>query len=509
MTPSPLRVLIVEDSTADAELVVRALRQGGLEPLPERVDTAEAMRAALDRQPWDIVLCDYSMPSFDAPSALAQLRERAQDVPFIVVSGSVGEDTAVAAMQAGATDYIMKDRLQRLAPAVVRAVEGAAVWRERRRLEEALGRAQKMEAVGRLAGGVAHDFNNVLTAIIGSVELLMLDVPPGAKPREELEIIRDASEHARDLIRRLLAFSARQVLQPTVLDLNRLVGDLGKLLRRMIGEDVELTTALGPELGTVRVDAGQMEQVLVNLALNARDAMPRGGRLTIETADVELPGALDPPAPDVPSGRYVMLSVTDTGVGMDRETAAHMFEPFFTTKARGKGTGLGLATVYGIVHQSGGHIAVDSGPGRGTTFRIFLPCSPEPEAAADRAPPAAAPAGGTETVLVVEDEPLVRILARKILEQAGYRVLVAASGTAALQLAEQHDGAIHLLLTDVVMPEMSGRELVRRLTERLSDVRVVYMSGYADEAVDRPFIQKPFTRDELARVVREALDAPV
>src|SRR6266511_5320213 len=243
--PTPLRALIVEDRAADADLILRELKRGGFVTTHERVETADALRAALDTHTWDIVLSDYYLPTFDAPGALAVLQASGHDVPFIVVSGSVGEDTAVAAMRAGATDYIMKDRLQRLAPAVVRAVEGAAVWRERRRLEEALRRAQKMEAVGRLAGGVAHDFNNVLTAIIGSVELLMLDVPPGAKPREELEIIRDASEHARDLIRRLLAFSARQVLQPTVLDLNRLVGDLGKLLRRMIGEDVELTTALG------------------------------------------------------------------------------------------------------------------------------------------------------------------------------------------------------------------------------------------------------------------------
>src|SRR6059036_2212837 len=271
---TPLRVLIVEDAPADAELIVRELRQGGFAPTHERVDSADSMRRALDRQSWDVVLSDYSMPGFDAPSALALLQAYDPEVPFIVVSGSVGEDTAVAAMQAGATDYIMKDRLLRLAPAVTRAVADAAVRRERRRLEQQLQRSQKLEAVGRLAGGVAHDFNNVLTAILGSTELLLLDTPTGAATREEIEIIRDAGLRAKDLIRQLLAFSARQVLNPVVFDLNELVRNVGKMLRRLIGEDVELITAVTEDLGAVRADPAQIEQVIVNLAVNARDAMP-------------------------------------------------------------------------------------------------------------------------------------------------------------------------------------------------------------------------------------------
>ena len=514
MAATVLRVLIVEDSASDAELMVRALRQGGFEVVQERVQTADAMRAALARHPWDVVLSDYSLPHFDAPAALAVVRATAPHVPFIVVSGSVGEDTAVAVMQAGAADYIMKDRLQRLAPAVTRAVEGAAVRRERRQLEEQLQQSQRMEAVGRLAGGIAHDFNNVLTAVLGSIELLLLDAPPDRPHREELDIIRDAATRAKDLIRQLLAFSARQVLQPMVVDLNRLVKDIAKLLRRLIGEDIALETALAPQLGAVRVDTGQIEQVLVNLAVNARDAMPQGGRLAIETGNVEVDGTRAPPAATVPAGRYVLLQVSDNGVGMDALVQAHVFEPFFTTKPRGKGTGLGLATVYGIVRQSGGHITVESTVGQGAMFRIYLPRVEAPLDPTSRPTPVAAPAAGTETILVAEDERLVRVLAQKVLERAGYRVLVGAGGADAMALAERHDGPIHLLLTDVVMPEMNGRELARRLTAVRPGVRVLYMSGYADEAVAQhgvldpgtAFLQKPFTPEALAKKVRGVLD---
>jgi two-component system, cell cycle sensor histidine kinase and response regulator CckA len=508
VTDIPLRVLIVEDSPTDTELMLRELRQGGFAPTHERVDTPEAMRAALTRQVWDVVLSDFHLPSFDAPQALATLQGRGDDVPFIVVSGSIGEDAAVAVMRAGATDYIMKDRLQRLAPAVARALEDAAVRRERRQLQLQLLQAQKLEAIGRLAGGIAHDFNNVLTAILGSTELLLLDTPAGAAVREELEIIRDAATRAQELIRQLLAFSARQVLQPAVIDLNALVQGLGRMLRRLIGEDITLTTAPAAGLGAVRVDRGQIEQVLVNLAVNARDAMPDGGRLTIGTSDADVVDS-----DDVPRGRYVVLQVTDKGVGMTPEILARVFEPFFTTKERGKGTGLGLATVYGIVQQSGGHVRVDSTPGSGTTFRIYLPRVEAPVEAPREAAPVTAPEAGSETVLVAEDEPLVRVLVRKTLAQAGYRVLEAGGGEEALQLAARHDGTIHLLVTDVVMPGMSGRELMRRLADVRPNVKVLYMSGYSDEAVARhgvldagtAFMQKPFTPSVLARRVREVL----
>jgi len=385
---------------------------------------------------------------------------------------------------------------------------------ELRRTQEQLFGAQKMEAVGRLAGGLAHDFNNVLTAILGSAELLLLDTPPGAPQREDLDTIRDAATRAQDLIRQLLAFSARQVLKPMVLDLNHLVENVNKMLRRLISEDIELVTVLARDLGAVRADAGQIEQVLVNLAMNARDAMPAGGRLTIETANAEVAEADASPEAQVAPGRYVMLRVTDTGVGMDPETQAHVFEPFFTRKRPGKGTGLGLATVYGIVRQSDGHITVDSAPGLGATFRIYLPRTDEPAERVLAPAPAAVLVGGTETVLLAEDEHLVRLLARKVLEQAGYKVLVAAGGAEALQIAELYDGPIHLLVTDVVMPEMSGRELMHRLTLARPGVPVLYLSGYSDEAVARrgvldpgtAFMQKPFTPQGLAHKVRDVLD---
>ncbi len=507
-TSTPLRALIVEDRAADVELILRELRRGGFAPTHERVETAEALRAALAHQGWDVVLSDYYLPGFDAPQALAVLQASGDDVPFIVVSGSVGEDTAVAAMRAGATDYIMKDRLQRLPPAVARALADAAVRRERVQLQRDLAQAQKLEAIGRLAGGVAHDFNNVLTAILGSAELLLLDTPRGATTREEIDIIRDAAMRAQELIRQLLAFSARQVLQPAVVDLNELIKNLGRMLRRLIGEDLTLTTELAEDLGAVRVDPGQVEQVLVNLAVNARDAMPDGGQLTIRTGNVNVAESSD-----LPNGSYVRVEVSDTGIGMDTTTLARVFEPFFTTKERGKGTGLGLASVYGIVRQSGGQITVNSTPGAGTTFRIHLPRVDAPVEAAREASPVTAPAAGTETVLVAEDEQIVRVLIRKVLEQAGYTVLLAGGGAEALQLAERHSGAIHLLVTDVVMPGMSGPELARRLLERRSETKVLFLSGYADDAVARhgvlapgtAFMQKPFSPSVLATRVREVL----
>src|SRR3989454_2498977 len=401
-----VRVLLVEDSASDAELMLRALRGAGLEPVHERVDNPEAMREALKRQSWDVVLSDYSMRASAAPAAVVLLQQHSEDIPFIVVSGSVGEDTAAAVMKAGAADYVMKARLTRLAPAVTRAIDGARLRRDRQRLAQQLQEAQKLEAVGKLAGGVAHDFNNVLTAILGSAELLLLDSPPGAPTREELDIIRDAATRAQDLIRQLLAFSARQVLQPVVLDLNHLVKNVGKMLRRLIGEDIKLDSDLAPDLAAVRADPGQLEQVLVNLAVNARDAMPDGGRLAIKTFNAEITGEHVPLPNPIPPGRYAVLEVSDTGSGMSTETQARIFEPFFTTKAQGKGTGLGLATVYGIVRQSDGHISVESAPGAGATFRVYLPRVAEAGTPAATPGTPAAPAVGRETRPLAEGEPL-------------------------------------------------------------------------------------------------------
>jgi PAS domain S-box-containing protein len=380
-----------------------------------------------------------------------------------------------------------------------------------RRLEEELRQAQRIEAVGRLAGGVAHDFNNLLTAILGYTQLVLREMGPDDANRADVEEIKRAGDRAAALTQQLLAFSRRQVLQPRVIDVNALVADMEKMLRRLIGEDIDLVADLGHEVGRVRADAGQLEQVILNLALNARDAMPRGGRLTIETADVELAEHAVAGVPIAP-GRYVQLRVSDTGVGMDAATRARVFEPFFTTKATGRGTGLGLATVYGIVKQSDGYIVADSEPDRGTTFAVYLPRIGDLPAPAPQRP--LPEARGTETVLLVEDEDAVRSLARRTLETMGYRVLEASGGPEALALTRRHAGPIDLLLTDVVMPEMSGSALAEQLVAARPGLPVLFMTGYTDDAVLRhgvseagvALLQKPFEPQGLALKVRAVLD---
>src|SRR5436309_1073051 len=386
---------------------------------------------------------------------------------------------------------------------------------ERLGLEQQLRQAQKMEAVGRLAGGIAHDFNNILTAITGHADLLLEDLGHHDPRRADIDEIRRSAERAAGLTRQLLAFSRQQVLQPKVVDLNALVLDMDKLLRRLIGEDVELATALDPTLGRVTADPGQLEQVIVNLAVNARDAMPQGGKLTLETRNIDLDSSYRLEHSLVKPGPYVQLTVSDSGIGMDEETQAHAFEPFFTTKPRGQGTGLGLAMVYGTVKQSGGFIWVYSEPGHGATFKIYLPRVDAPVEPATPPAPVERPPRGSETVLLAEDEPAVRAIAQQVLERQGYTVLAAPSGADALALAAQHGATIHLLLTDVVMPGMSGRDLADRLTAQRPGIRVLYISGYTDNAIVRhgmlepglAYLQKPFRPDALVRKVREVLDA--
>jgi CheY-like chemotaxis protein len=377
---------------------------------------------------------------------------------------------------------------------------------------------QKIEAIGKLAGGVAHDFNNVLTVILGLTSDL-LETPTGAIPhqvRQDLEEIRLAGERAATLTQQLLAFSRKQIVRPTVLNLNTVVARIEMMLRRLIGENIELRSMLADDLGSVRADAGQIEQVLVNLAVNARDAMPTGGKLTIETANVDLDQAYARGHTSVAPGRYAMVAISDTGIGMSPEVRARLFEPFFTTKEVGKGTGLGLATVYGIVKQSGGNIWVYSELNRGATFKIYLPLVDEPVEAAEPARGAAEAQKGGETVLVVEDEEAVLALARRTLLRDGYTVLAARSAEQALQLAAGHAGPIHLLLTDIVMPGISGQLLARRLAGPHPDMKVIYMSGYTDNAIVHhgvlelgfTLLQKPFTPKALAQLVREVLDTP-
>jgi two-component system, cell cycle sensor histidine kinase and response regulator CckA len=387
-----------------------------------------------------------------------------------------------------------------------------------RKSEDQLRQSQKMDAIGRLAGGVAHDFNNLLTVILGYGEQMLERLQPGDPQRRAAEEIQNAAERAAALTRQLLAFSRRQMLEPRSLDLNRIAAGTAEMLNRLIGEDIALEVELDPSLGSVLADEHQMQQVIMNLAINARDAMPRGGRLTLATANADVDDTDLVQHLPLPPGRYVTLLVGDTGIGMDAETLARIFEPFFTTKELGKGTGLGLATVYGIVRQTGGYIWVDSEPGQGAVFRVYLPRhdAPSPAGAGEVSSAASEPLPcGHETVLLVEDEAMVRELMRGTLERQGYRVLSAGSGSEALLVASAHGGPLNLLVTDVVMPGMRGPDLAARLVPAHPRLRVLYMSGYADDAALRhgvregqaAFLQKPFTRGALARKVRAVLDA--
>jgi two-component system cell cycle sensor histidine kinase/response regulator CckA len=757
-----LKLLLVEDSEDDAQLLLRELSRGGYAVEYERVEVAEEMTRLLKQGSWDLVISDYSLPRFDALEALKILKTSGLDLPFIIVSGAIGEDIAVSAMRSGAHDYLHKDNLKKLIPVIQRElreaeeregrrrankarrnsetqyrllfdnnpqpmwvydletlrflavnesaiqhygysreqflgmtikeirppedvpallghvaqdsgdIDKAGVWkhvkrngevidveitshkipfsgrpadlvlchdvtqrnkaeaelrrseeryrelvenaqdmiyehdldgnytssneaaeritgysraetlnlnyaqivapeyleqaremfrrklagesvtayelefiardgtriavevntrlvfhdgvpvgvqgiardvRQRKLLEEQLRQAQKLEAIGQLAGGVAHDFNNLLTVISGYTNLALRTMPADDPHFRNLQDIKTASDHAAALTRQLLAFSRKQVLQPKVFAVNAIVTELEKMLRRMIDENIEFRTSLGAKVGNVKADPGQIEQVIMNLVLNARDAMPSGGKLIIETNNVQLDETYARQHVSAIAGSYVLLAVSDTGMGIDEETLKHIFDPFFTTKQSGRGTGLGLSTVYGIVKQSGGNIWVYSEPGRGTTFKIYLPRVVEP---VDQYKPAALPVQlprATETILLVEDAEMVRNLAKEVLETTGYRVLDAANGKDALQICKNLKEPIHLLLTDVVMPEMSGHELASRLVSLHPETKVLYMSGYTEDAIVHHgmlkeginYIEKPFTPDALALKVREVL----
>jgi len=648
--PDALQVLLVEDSPTDAKLVGHELRRLARPVAVERVETAAAMRAALQRQDWDVILSDWSLPDFNAPAALAIARELRPDVPLIIVSGTIGEEAAVDAMHAGARDYVLKDKLGRLLPVLERELlersgrlarrqaeaalkesearfrrlaesgvvgiivvepsgrlqeandaflqmvgysrddvaagdltwerltppeqrtrdreaaglldshlvahpwekeylrkDGTAVavlvtaarlddgryislsidLREQKRAEVARARAevalrhsedqlrqaQKMEAVGRLAGGVAHDFNNLLSVILSYSELVQDGLAHNDPLRADLGEIHEAATRASALTRQLLLFSRQQIVEPRVIDLGDVVSGLNKMLHRMVGEDVDVTVVAPEHHARVNADPNLMEQVLLNLVVNARDAMPKGGKLTIQIENVKLDDGYAARHLGVIPGRYVRLAVKDTGVGIPAEIQSRIFEPFFTTKDKGKGTGLGLSTVFGIVQQSGGHIAVDSEVGRGTTFNVYLPRVDGDLSGAIVLAPSGA-LRGTETVLLVEDERQVRTIADNILRRHGYNVLVAQNAGDALLICEREASPIHLLLTDVVMPHLSGPELAARLGRLRPDMKVLFMSGYTDDSAFRHgavegsvgFLQKPITPALLARKVREVLD---
>jgi len=519
---TPLCLLQLEDNTVDAELITATLIEGGIPCQSQLVDTRQAFVAALKEGRMDLILADYSIPGFDGMTALILARQHCPDVPFLFVSAVIGEELAIDAMHQGATDYVLKQRLGRLVPSVQRALRELDDRAERKRAEEALRQSekqfrqsQKMEAVGRLAGGIAHDFNNLLTVIMGYSQVLLTELGPQHPLRGKIEETLKAGERAATLIRQLLTFSSKQSLDPKILSLNTAVTSLESLLRRLIGEDIQLVSKLDPTNGRLHADQAQLEQVLVNLIVNARDAMPKGGTLTIETAQVELTRSPVYHLTPLPPGPYVRLAVSDTGCGMDRKTQSHIFEPFFTTKGEGKGSGLGLSTVFGIVTQCGGAIDVTSRVGHGTRFDLYFPSVESDILTTVPTQPLGQPQRGTETILLVEDEPSVRTLVRDELRKLGYRVLEAKNGVEACLLATQQAGSLHLLLTDVVMPGMGGRELAQHLSVIKPDLRTLFISGYMDdvgimagqEEGTSSFLQKPFTPEVLARAVRNLLDA--
>jgi two-component system cell cycle sensor histidine kinase/response regulator CckA len=631
-----VRVLMVEDNDNDAVLINRELARLTPPPAVQHVRTKPAFAAALEGFAPHAILSDHNIPGFGGWEALEIAQRARRDVPFILVTGSLDEETAVRYLKGGAADYILKDRLVRLGPALLEALErarqrealraqerllrqiidanpslifvkdwngrfvlvnqatahvygttvealvgktdgdfnrnmeevahflrddravmssgqpkiiaeepvtnpaGETRWfqtikvplrspaegtatllgvateiTERKRLEEQLLQSQKMEAVGQLAGGVAHDFNNILTAIVGYTDLLASELASNVRQLEDLEEIRKAARRAAALTRQLLAFSRKQVLEPRIIDVNAVVLNLDKMLRSLISENIELKTDLADNLGAARADPNQIEQVIMNLAINARDAMPDGGTVTIETGNVTLDDAYAAQHVSVIPGEYVMLAVSDTGCGMDEKTKSRIFEPFFTTKPAGRGTGLGLSTVYGIVKQTGGNIWLYSEPGKGTTFKIYLPAIAALPEDIGKVAPAEAPRRGAGTVLVVEDDEQLRRLTHRALDAQGYTVLVADRGGTALDIARRHKGEIDLLLTDVIMPDTNGRKLAETIRAARPGMRVLYMSGYPDGAIAShgmlepgvAYLAKPFTTEAITRKVREVLEA--
>jgi PAS domain S-box-containing protein len=630
----PLRLLLIEDSADDAALLVRDLKRGDYDVTFERVSSKPDLEGALSRESWDLIISDYSMPGFNGREALDIVRQRQLDTPFIFVSGTIGEDSAVDAMRAGAQDYLMKGQARRLLPAVARELEEARRRNEQRRtaedlrstgemlramfrasplavvatdlegivrswnpaaerlfgweasdavgspllalsgekgpetetllaramsgglsmgfetqrrrrdgtqidvsisvatmnnragepdgfmviyqditartaLEAEVRQAQKMEVVGRLAAGVAHDFNNLLTVIASYSDFLLADLATDSPLREDIQQIQGAAASATTLTKQLLVFSRQKVLQPRVVAINSVVEGVSKLLARGIGPDIQLQTDFDPRAGSVMADPTQLEQVIMNLAFNARDAMPRGGTLTIETHGSVRRATPTHVEPLTHPRWHSLVVVRDTGTGMDEQTKGRIFEPFFTTKEAGKGTGLGLATAYGIVQQYDGVIRVESELGRGTSFKIYLPQTDQPTELSEPRGPGST--RGSETVLIVGDDPNVRIVTRQILERAGYTVLEASDGPTALHLAAKHAAPIDLLLADSNLRGERASDLAKRVAAAGRQTRVLFISGGADGgsggADERDAISKPFTSSALTRKVRELLDS--
>jgi two-component system cell cycle sensor histidine kinase/response regulator CckA len=516
------RVMLLDDSASNAEMIVGVLEKAGWTATTERIGDEAAMRDALARGPWDLVISDWSTRPFATRQALEVLRETGHDLPFIIVSSTVGEMGVVEGLRADAQVHLLKPGAAGFGAAIARVLRDAKSRGAQHRTEAALHRteeqlrqAQRAESVGNLAAGVAHHFNNVLSVILGHSDLILAELSPADPLYAAIEQVRSAGQSAADLTRQLLAFSQQQFLQPRVVDLNQILAGLERMVRKVVGEHIDVIVLSGTDLGLVNVDPVQMEQVIMSLAINARDTMPDGGQLTLETANATLGASSSARHPGTKPGPHVTLSFTDTGAGLTPEARARIFEPYFMSKTPERGTGLGLGTALGIVQQSGGSIFVTSEVGRGTTFKVWLPQS-EREDAAPRAPPPRQVSDfrGNETILLVEDDERVRGVVRAMLHKMGYRVLEASNAGEGLLICEQRSASIDLLLTDVVMPRMSGRKLAERVAAIRAEIKVLYMSGYTDDFVFRQgvldrgmaFLPKPIRPDMLARKVREVLD---
>ena len=518
LSPEPIRVLLIDDDEDDyfitGDLLADIERQ---QFKLDWVSTYEEGFATFFKQEHDIYLVDYRLGKDNGLLLLRAMIDHGTVAPIILLTGQGDHEVDIEAMQAGAADYLVKGQInpQLLERSIRYAIERRRAEDTRIKLENQLRQAQKMDAIGQFAGGIAHDFNNVLTAIMSYAGVAKRMMDPEHKAISRIDGIEESVHRAASLTRQLLAFASRQFIAPQVLDLNRLVLDLSQLLRRLISANIELVTLPTDELGMIKADPGQLEQVIINLVVNARDAMPMGGKLLIETNNVTLDDVYAQQHLDMLPGDYVMLAVTDTGSGMSEEVLAHIFEPFFTTKKEGKGTGLGLAMCYGIVKQSEGYLHVYSEEGIGTTFKVYLPrvydkvTSPTAVGQTLQLPT------GTETVLLAEDEPAVRQLVTTVLHQQGYTVIAAANGEEALHLAQENkELTIDLLVSDVVMPQMGGTMLAQRIKAIYPDIKILFISGYPDNTVTQSgllkkgsiFLQKPFSSSKLVHTVRQLLD---